>query len=247
MHTGRVVWGGLTTQVVQDAPGVRPHLAVVLCHGYGAPGTDLVPLAGPLRQLVGAPAREVAFLFPAAPLDLSAQGMPGGRAWWPIDLQTLIYRPTPALLAALRTECPPGLPAARQQLLDLLAEAGAALGLSGRQFVLGGFSQGAMLALDVSLHTAEAPGGVGLFSAGLINERQWRPRLMERGPQLRIVQSHGRYDSILPFAMAVALRDLLREAGAELDFIEFPGDHEIPPQALSRLAALVQRTVAATD
>jgi phospholipase/carboxylesterase len=186
----------------------------------------------------------VVCLFPAAPLDLGRQGIPGGRAWWPIDLEELIYRPTPALLTALRTECPPGLPEARDKLMMLAAEAQAMLGLTPRQLVLGGFSQGAMLALDAALHLAEPVGGVGLLSAGLINERQWRPLAQERGPQLRVFQSHGRYDSILPFALGAALRDLLREAGAELDFLEFPGDHEIPPQAVERLAALLERAAA---
>lgn len=247
MRSSQAVFGGLNTWVVHALPeGGSARLAVVLCHGYGAPGTDLVGLAEPLVGPLGALGRQVVFLFPAAPLDLSRQGIPGGRAWWPINLEELIYRPTPALLAALRTECPPGLPEAREKLLALLAEVQATLGLTAQQCVVGGFSQGAMLALDAALHTAEPVGGVGLFSAGLINERQWRPLAKQRGSQLRVVQSHGRYDSILPFAMGVALRDLLLEAGAEVSFLEFPGDHEIPPQAVARLAELLQRVAAQT-
>jgi phospholipase/carboxylesterase len=245
MPSNRVVWGGLNTWIVHAMPaGGSAQLAIVLCHGYGASGTDLVGLAEPLLECLGALRQRVVCLFPAAPLDLSQQGIPGGRAWWPIDLEALIYRPTPALLTALRTECPPGLPEARHQLLALLAQAQAALGLTARQCILGGFSQGAMLALDAALHHEEPVGGVGLLSAGLINERQWRPLALKRGSQLRVFQSHGRYDSILPFALGVLLRDLLREAGAALDFLEFPGDHEIPPQAVERLAALVQRVAA---
>ena len=59
---------------------------------------------------------------------------------------------------------------------------------------------------------------------------------MQRGP-LAVLQSHGEHDSILPFPMGAALRDLLLEAGAEIDFIAFAGDHEIPPPTVSRLAA----------
>lgn len=248
MHRSRAVFGGLNTWVVHAMPpGGSARLAVVLCHGYGAPGSDLVGLAEPLLGSVGVLRQQMVCLFPEAPLDLSRQGILGGRAWWPINLEELIYRPTPALLTALRTECPAGLPEAREQVLTLLAEAQAALGLTARQFVVGGFSQGAMLALDVALHLAEIVGGVGLFSAGLINERQWRPLALQRGSQLRVVQSHGRYDSILPFAMGVALRDLLQEVGAELDFMEFPGDHEIPPAAIERLAVLLQRVAEQTQ
>ena len=42
-------------------------------------------------------------------------------------------------------------------------------------------------------------------------------------------------------AMAAALRDLLLEAGADLDFVSFNGDHEIPIEVLHRLTHLVRR------
>src|SRR5262245_21982218 len=139
MHLEKVAWGGLTSYAVHDlAAGEQPNLAVVLCHGYGAPGTDLVALPQPL--LVDAPvgqgagsiphpgplpegegAGRAVFIFPAAPLDLAAQGMPGGRAWWPVDLDRLINRRTPELLVQFRRACPPGLPEARDRLLALLS------------------------------------------------------------------------------------------------------------------------------
>src|SRR4051812_34225693 len=101
MQTDKVTWGGLTTIVVQNFPrGEKPSLAVVLCHGYGAPGTDLAGLGQPL--LTGADDKEIALLFPAAPLDLADQGIPGGRAWWPIDLDRLINRRTPEVLERFR-------------------------------------------------------------------------------------------------------------------------------------------------
>ena len=44
--------GGLSCQVVDVLPDTQaPQLVVVLCHGFGAPGTDLVPLAGELLKL----------------------------------------------------------------------------------------------------------------------------------------------------------------------------------------------------
>src|SRR5512140_3806493 len=61
-----------------------PKACVVLLHGYGAPGTDLLTLADSLRVPPG-----TAFLFPEGPIDLAAQFGPGyeqARAWWPIDM-----------------------------------------------------------------------------------------------------------------------------------------------------------------
>lgn len=241
MQAERVSWGGLISLVVHDLPADRqPELVVVLCHGFGAPGTDLVGLVQPLLELEPALTERAAFVFPAGPLDLSGRGIPGGRAWWMIDLNRLIYGPPPDLLERFRRECPPGLPEARGSLLKLLADAENRFGLPASRFVLGGFSQGSMLALDVALRLPEAPGGLVIWSGALINEEEWLPLAAKRGP-LAVVQSHGRQDSILPFPMGLALHEMFLAACAEVDFVPFPGDHEIPQAVLGRTAALLKR------
>jgi len=241
MQTEKVAWAGLTSYVVHDlASGEQPTLAVVLCHGYGASGTDLVGLAQPLLATgINGPVKAV-LIFPAAPLDLAEQGVPGGRAWWPVDLDRLINRRTPELLDQFRRACPPGLVQSRDLLIKLLSEAGKHFGLAADRFVLGGFSQGAMLATDVALRLKKAPAGLCVLSGALINEAEWRRLALERGP-LTVLQSHGKYDSILPFPMGAALRDLLLEAGADVDFAAFNGDHEIPLDVLHRLAHFIRR------
>ena len=68
------------------------------------------------------------------------------------------------------------------------------------------------------------------------------PRMPGRA-SLPIMQSHGRNDPLLPFAAAVELRDLLRAAGCKVDWVEFNGQHELPPAALDALGRLVRKTV----
>jgi phospholipase/carboxylesterase len=245
MHSERVDWGGLASYVVHDLPaGKKPSLAVVLCHGFGAPGTDLVGLAEPLLTTQRALAEKAVFIFPRAPLDLADRGIPGGRAWWWVDLDELINRRSPEVAARFRRECPPGLAPAREALLKLLAEASRQFGLTTDRFVLGGFSQGAMLAADVALRLPVAPAALCVLSGALVNEVEWRPLALARGP-LTVLQSHGRYDSILPFPLAESLLDLLVEAGADVDFLPFNGEHEIPLGVLHRLADLLQRLASA--
>jgi phospholipase/carboxylesterase len=242
MHREKVTWGGLTSYVVHDlAAGEHPAAAVVLCHGYGAPGTDLVGLAQPLLTTEpNQQQQKIALIFPAAPLDLAGQGMPGGRAWWHIDLDRLINRRTPELLAEFRRACPAGLPEARDRLVALLSEAGKHFGLTADRFILGGFSQGAMLTTDVALRLKKPPAGLCVLSGALINETDWRRLAQERGP-LTVLQSHGKNDSILPFPMAASLRDLLLDAGSEVDFLAFNGDHEIPLEVLHRMVHFIRR------
>jgi phospholipase/carboxylesterase len=238
MHTIKVAWGGLTSYVVDNLPaGESPKLALVLCHGYGAPATDLASLAQPLLAVPELAASTVC-IFPGAGLDLAERGMPGGRAWWHLDLDRLLNRPSPELLLQFRQACPDGLAEARASLLALLGEAGKQLGLTADRFVLGGFSQGSMLATDVALRLKKQPAGLAILSGALINEHEWRPLASERGP-LNVFQSHGHHDSILPLFMATALRDLLAESGAAVDFQPFDGDHAIPEEVVGRLGAFM--------
>jgi phospholipase/carboxylesterase len=217
---------GLTTRIVGDG---KP--TAVLLHGFGAPGDDLVSLAG----YFDAPAR---FVFPAAPLELS--GVYGdSRAWWLLDLARLEDELRRGIPRDRSSEIPDGLPAARSHVLRLVEQLQARFGIPDDQLVLGGFSQGAMLALDVALHREKPPAGLILMSGTVIAESEWTPRL----PSLAgvpVIQSHGRHDMLLPFSVAEALRDKLRAAGAKVDWHQFVGGHEIPPPVIEAAGALLR-------
>lgn len=231
--------GGLTCRMVDALPeGTPPRVIVIFCHGFGAPGTDLVPFAAELLEFDERLAQSARFLFPAAPLSLDLSGIPGGRAWWQLDMMKLNAAMISGEFRDLRNEYPQGLTEAREKLTALMTEVHQETGLPMSRWVLGGFSQGAMLALDTALRLPDSPGAVCLFSGTLLCEEQWRELAARRGP-LRVVLSHGRYDQILPFQAAVWVRDLLTEAGMDVEFLPFNGPHTIPPEALVRAAALI--------
>src|SRR5262245_21345251 len=121
---------------------------VVLLHGFGAPADDLVPLA----EVLHVPAE---FVFPPAPLDLGPQFF-GGRAWWMLDPDVFEHPDRDR-----SNESPDGLADGRAQVVKLVESIEGPL-------VLGGFSQGAMLACDVALHTGRELAGLVLLSATLI-------------------------------------------------------------------------------
>ncbi|TXT33774.1 MAG: phospholipase/carboxylesterase [Planctomycetota bacterium] len=241
MALRRETLGGLTCRIISRLPeGTPPKLVVVLCHGFGAPGHDLVPIADELFDLCPALADSVEVIFPAAPLSLDELGMPGGRAWWHIDMNELIGAIEHGNLRILRDRRPEGIDEARDLLLGMLDEVQQKTGLPSRRFVLGGFSQGSMLAVEAALHWAEPPGGLCLWSSTLVSEAQWRANAA-RLKGLSIVQTHGRQDPILPFAAAIALRDLLIEVGANVNFLEFNGPHTITLPGLEALVELIER------
>lgn len=217
-----------------------PHCTVILCHGFGAPGDDLVSVGAHLLMQFPELEDQVQFIFPAAPLSLAEMGMPGGRAWWPLDMDRLNLAIQQRDDSQLRHYSPPGLPAARAQMLKLIQEIQASCLHSPDQIFLGGFSQGAMLTVDVALHMESPPAGLAIWSGALLNEAVWSER-MSRLKDVRIIQSHGREDPILPYESALSLKELLVAAGANVNFLGFRGPHTIPKEALSAFGQLLQR------
>lgn len=234
----------LTYRVVSRLPeGTTPRLVVVLCHGFGAPGDDLVPIGEELFELSPSLAESIEVVFPAAPLSLDHVGLYGGRAWWPIDMNELIGAIGQGNLRILRDRRPPGMEDARNLLLALLDEIQQQTGLPHNRFVLGGFSQGSMLAIEAALHWSEPPGGLCLWSSTLVSEAQWQEKVAQlKG--IPIVQSHGRQDQILPFPAALWLRDWLMKCGAAVNFLEFNGPHTITMEALQALVQMLEKLVA---
>jgi phospholipase/carboxylesterase len=109
MRAEIVRFGDLTCRVVAAEPGNNaPELVALFCHGFGAPGTDLVPLGAELFQLNPALAGRVTFVFPEAPLSLAEQGMPGGRAWWHLDVMRLMLAAESGDFSEYRHQVPPG-------------------------------------------------------------------------------------------------------------------------------------------
>ena len=228
-------FGKLTSRTVGAD---RPSTLVVLCHGYGAPGTDLVPLAGELERMAPGLMKKTRFIFPQAPIELAMMGGFGARAWWDIDVGRFETAIRQNRLRELCAEEPDGLAKARRQMMAGLEEALAQTGLEPGQVVLGGFSQGAMLTTDLALRLEEAPAALAILSGTLVCERRWRRRARLRSG-LRILQAHGRQDPILPFETARWLRDLLLESGLSVDFLPFDGGHTIDRQTLASLARLI--------
>src|SRR4051812_48470808 len=144
----RLEIAGLTTRILGPSDA---RLTCVLLHGFGAPGDNLVDLAGE----IDAPVRLV---FPAAPLELG--GLYGdSRAWWLLDLARFEDELRRGVPRDRRGEVPDGLVAARDQVIRLLDELAARFAIGDDPLVLGGFSQGAMLSLDVALHRPRPPAG----------------------------------------------------------------------------------------
>ena len=204
-------------------PEERGGQLVVLLHGWGARGDDLVPLA---RALARPGAR---FLMPAAPLPESG----GGRAWWHLDPQT---RPAHALSDELPEGHRPSAPlaASREAVQALLRDAKERYAPD--SIAVGGFSQGAMLSLDVALAADPAVDRVAVLSGVLLADSL--PALRAQPPgaaRPAVLVTHGSSDPILPFRSAERIASVLEPRGYRVTWLPFEGGHEIPPLVVTRL------------
>ena len=210
--------------------------AVVLLHGFGAPGTDLVALGDALNV-----PNDTGIFFPEGPVDLGAEmgtGYTGARAWWPIDMVQLQVAMMTGHFEKAAKGLAEGIDAARPQVIALLDEIQARFALNSDRVVLGGFSQGAVACLDVALSVQRRFAGLLLMSGTTVN-----PESIEEVARskigMRALLSHGRSDPMLPFALAEALRDQLMAAAWEVTWVPFPGGHGIPADVLMAVSKLV--------
>ncbi len=198
-----------------DRSGGGDGPLVVLLHGFGAPGDDLVPLS---RQLDVPHA--VRFAFPEAPIDLGAalgSGYGGGRAWWMIDPAWL--SPTTQEKRSDRSRLiPPGLVEARRSIASVLE----GLGASPERTVLGGFSQGAMLTMDIATRAERPFAGLALMSGATIALDDWKAGL-ERLRDVPVLTPSWPFPRALSFAIYCVRRAQTSDGSSSPAAIRSPG------------------------
>ncbi|MCC6141609.1 MAG: hypothetical protein IT389_13445 [Nitrospira sp.] len=230
--------GGLNTRITggTDGQGGGAGPVVILLHGFGAPGNDLVPLADVLTVPKGA-----RFLFPEGPLSMSF-GYGDARAWWLIDVARLEADRAAGRVRDLSGDVPRGLQSAREALETFLNQLPKLLSVDFNKTVIGGFSQGAMLTCDIAMRTAMPFAGLVQLSGTLLAQQDWRPAVSKR-TGLPVFQSHGTLDQVLPYTMAERLRDELGKAGLAVEWHDFRGGHEIPETVLRRLSLFLMNAL----
>jgi phospholipase/carboxylesterase len=207
---------------------------IVLLHGYGARPEEWLPFADTIL-----PGVERLFVFPRAPATTSPpDGPSGGRAWWPLELAS--YRRDAGSLPDLAAARPPGLQPATVRIRTLLGELGAQYGVAADRIVLGGYSQGAMVAASVAFTTDAPLGALVLLSPTPVDLPTWT-RGMPSRRGLPIFVSHGRYDGVLPFTGTERFVATMRERGLSVTWVPFDGVHEVPAMVVGQLSAFLAR------
>ena len=186
---------------VEAASGTTKSL-VVLLHGYGANGDDLIGLAPPLAELLP----NTVFISPNAPHPC-AQNPFGGLLWFDVWEGDDYDRLAQVRIAAATVDA----------FIDCELKR---LGLKENQLALLGFSQGTMLSLHVGLRRKNAPAGILGYSGRLESPEILSDEIMARPPVMLI---HGEEDPLLNIELMDSAADLLRENGVKVDTFRRPG------------------------
>lgn len=204
---------------------------IVLLHGYSSSEKDWIPFAKSIQAQ-----RNARFLFPRGPEPAKrTDGAPAGRAWWHLDLAGA--RRVQGLGADLSQQRPAGIERAAQAVRAFLARQG---NRAGRPFILGGFSQGAMVAAHVAFQSEEPLQALVLLSGTLVDEPSWKANFARR-KGLHVFIAHGRADPTLSFEAADRMRSEMASAGMEVTWFPFDGGHETPATVVAALNEFLSR------
>ncbi len=204
------------------ASGGPAKQLVILLHGVGADGNDLIGLAPMLSQ--GLPDAE--FLAPNAPEPCDMA--PVGYQWF-----SLQDRSTDVIEAGVRAAAP---------LVDKFIDDNCAIRqITPDQVALFGFSQGCMMSLFVGLRRQTAIAAVLGYSGALVAPGKLAAEIVSRPPVLLV---HGEADPVVPHQMLAAAQAGLEAAGVDVQTVSRPGlGHGIDEAGIREGAALLQRTL----
>jgi phospholipase/carboxylesterase len=204
---------------LQPLSGGAPKQIVLLLHGYGSSGADLISLAPHWQQALP----DALFLAPNAP-----QRMYSGYQWWPL----LAF--TPQALASGATTAAPALNAFIDRKLDQY-------GLGDGDLALVGFSQGTMMALHVGLRRERTVAGILGYSGMLTGAADLAHQKITKPPVLLI---HGSADPVVPVSALHAAEHALRRVGIDVTTHVSPGlGHTVDPVGMRLGAEFVQRVL----
>ena len=191
--------------------GAAPRQIVVLLHGFGSSGADMIALAPHWQDALP----DALFLAPHAPQRCGMLG--GGYQWWGLSGFA------PAALAAGAASAAPAIDAFIDRKLDQY-------GLTDADLALVGFSQGSMMALHLGLRRERAVAAVVGYSGLLAGTADLAHRDFAKPPVLLI---HGTADPVIPIAAMHRAEIELKHLGVPVTtHVSYGLGHSVDPVGL---------------
>jgi phospholipase/carboxylesterase len=185
--------------------GGGADLLMVLCHGMGSNGENIIQLAPKFGRLLP----RALFVAPSGPEAAPRGG--DGHAWF--DARD---RAPAALAVGVR-----GAAAALDATIDFELERA---GLARDAYALAGYSQGAMTALFAGLRRDPGPRAIFCYAGALIAPETLEGELKNRAP---VMLAHGLADPVVPAFYSRDAERALRAAGVPVQGVYLPGSGHI--------------------
>ena len=218
-------------QAVILEPAQPATAAVVWLHGLGADGFDFVPVVNELRL---PDSLAVRFIFPHAPQrPVTINGGMRMRAWYDI--------------LALQLTGPEDEAGVRDggRIATGFLDAQREVGIAADKLIIAGFSQGGAIALHAGLRYPHALAGILALSTYLPIRETLAAEKHAANAKTPIQMMHGSFDPVLPMALGVGSRDLLREAGYEVAWQDYPMQHQVCLEQIQLISAWLQARLGA--
>jgi phospholipase/carboxylesterase len=195
---------------------------IILFHGYGADASDLASLVDSFVFK-----KPCNWLFPNGHLSVPIGPSWTGRAWWTIRMNEL-----PTDWSRTR---PPDMDYAVDKALKMMTS----MKIPWKDVIIGGFSQGAMLATELYLKVEENPAGLICLSGTMLSQDTWS-ELIKKRQNTKIFMSHGELDQVLPHKGSVQLQSFFEKNDVKTQFVSFRGGHEIPMSVIQKLKNYIE-------
>ncbi len=208
----------------------------ILMHGFGADASDLMGLSSEINT-----SKDLQFLFPQAPYDIQVAGSSYGTSWFPRTEDEIMQAFTGDYFMDLETKDPTDLSTSAIEMLGYIEKNA----LNWSDLIIGGFSQGAMIAVELALRAPVPPAALVLLSGNFIARDRWGALMEEAmkrwGGSVKVpfFQSHGTMDPVLGVEGAEKLYDFLSNGQFEGELYSFYGGHEIPRDTLDELVQFI--------
>lgn len=200
--------------------------SIIIFHGYGANMQDLFGLHGMLSK-------DYNWYFPNGLHTLPYPGMSFARSWFSIDMQELER----AMAQGEFRKFADKESSEFNQSQILVNEFCQHIKAKSHKLIIGGFSQGAMLASHLVADVM--PNALILFSATLIDRNSLMNKL-DGIKSIPFFQSHGKSDMVLEYSQAMDLFELLKLYKLKGEMYSFQGGHEIPVDVINKARDFIQ-------
>jgi len=217
-------------ETIEIQTGPQPRSTIMILHGLGADGSDFAPVADELDLRV---AGDIRFVFPHAPvMPVTINNGMRMRAWYDI----VEFDPA-------RAEDEAGLRRSRDAVEALLARE-QQRGIAPERIVVGGFSQGAAIALLTGVRHSQRLAGIIALSGYLPLARATASERTQSNAHTPIFMGHGRQDTVVQIERGEVSCEALRALGYDVEWHEYPMAHSVNMEEIADLNTWLVKVLA---